>query len=218
MSDVLTNVGQFFGKTAPVIGGLTAGSGLVGNILNSITRGRAVSQLEGAEKKFANLTPEQLSGLVRRAEQPLDRGLIEGVTNTVQADLATRGLSQAPGVFAAEESQALAPFQQAETQRALQLVLTQLGLPIEYAKAILANTKGSSDVSELLMMLLLGRGGTTPGGGGGGAGRAGGVPSGPSPWDDPAFVARVLGLSSPSASPGLTTPSVSSDVLELGNP
>jgi hypothetical protein len=145
----------------------TAGTGLIGNIMNAITRGKAIGNLQSAEKKYANLTPEQLAGLVSRAEQPLGQDLIEGVTNQVQADMATRGLSQAPGIFAATESQALAPYKLQEQQNALQLVMKQLGLPIEYADAILQATQGGgSDITSALMMMML-RNANSGGGGGG---------------------------------------------------
>lgn len=134
----------------------TTGAGLVGNILNSITRGRAISSLEGINK----LTPEQLASRVSRAAQPLDRALVENIQNQVQADVASRGLAQAPGIFAAEESQALAPAEQANLDRAMQLVLSQWGIPAE----ILASTTGGSDPTLALMSLMLRNqlGGGTP--------------------------------------------------------
>lgn len=155
MPGVLSSVGGLFSEAAPAIGGITAGAGLLGNILSSITRGKEVSNLQSAEKKFASLSPEQLSGLVSRAEQPLDQSLLQNVGNIVQADMGTRGLSEAPGVFAATESQALAPYKLQEQQNALQLVMKQMGLPIEYANAILNASGGNSNIAPILMALML---------------------------------------------------------------
>lgn len=166
MPGAMSALSGFFTSAAPAIQGATAGAGLFGNIMNSITRGRAVGNLESAEKKFANLTPEQLSGLVNRAEQPLDASLVQAINNQVQGDMASRGLSESPGVFAASEAQALAPFKQREQQIALELVMKQLGLPIEYAQAILGSTGQNSDVSNSIMQLLLRQ--NNPGGSGGG--------------------------------------------------
>src|ERR1700741_2348097 len=77
-------------------------------------------------------------GEVRAATQPLSLGLVQDVTSQVSGTLAERGLSQAPGIQATELATALAPYQQQNQQTALQLVLTRLGLPLEYAKTILA--------------------------------------------------------------------------------
>jgi hypothetical protein len=154
MPDALGSIGNIFKSAAPAITGITAGTGLVGNILNSITRGQQVSNLQSAEKKFSSLTPEQFSSLVTRSEQPLGQDLIQSVNNSVQADMATRGLSQAPGVFAAEEAQTLAPFKMAQQQQALQQVLAQLGLPIEYAQSIINSLGPNANVSPLLQLLM----------------------------------------------------------------
>jgi len=136
------------GKIANIATIGTTGAGLFGNIMNAITRGRAIGKLEGYEK----LTPEQLAAKVRGAAQPLDRALVENITNQVQADVAGRGLAQAPGIFAAEESQALAPAEQASLDRALQLVMRQLNLPSD---VLAATSGGGSDPTTALMMLML---------------------------------------------------------------
>jgi hypothetical protein len=161
MGDAIKTIGGFFGKAAPAIAGGSAAAGLFGNIMNMIQRGNETSKLQAAEKKFANLTPEQLSGLVTRAEQPIGQDLLQNVGNLVQADLGTRGLSESPGVFAAEETQTLAPYKIQQQQIALQLVMKQLGLPIEYADAILKNMGGNVDVSPLLKLLMQKGGSTT---------------------------------------------------------
>ncbi len=156
---------EIAGALPKILGIGSAGAGFIGNIMNAITRGRQVGKLEDAEKKFANLTPEQLSGLVSRAEQPLSQDLLQSVGNTVQADVAGRGLAESPGVFAATETQALAPYKIEQQKMALELVLKQLGLPIEYANAIINATGGGTDMSKLLAMLMNAQKG---GGGGGG--------------------------------------------------
>jgi hypothetical protein len=179
MSGVLGSLGGIFKTAAPALGGVTAGAGLIGNIINSITRGKQISNLESAENKFANLTPEKLAGLVSRAEQPLDASLVQNITNLTQADMASRGLSQAPGIFAAEESQTLAPYKLQEQQNALQLIMKQMGLPIEYADAILRSVGPNADISRILAMLM-NQNNPAPGGGGGGGNQVpntSGIPS-----------------------------------------
>jgi hypothetical protein len=161
MSDLIANIGGFFKSAAPALTGITAGTGLVGNILNSIQRGNEVGKLQSAEKKFESLTPEQLSSLVTRAEQPLGQDILQNVGNLVQADMGTRGLSQAPGIFAATETQAIAPYKLEQQRMALELVMKQLGLPIEYAQAILSGMGGPSNISPLLQLLMKGKGDST---------------------------------------------------------
>ncbi len=147
-------MGELAGSIGKIFGIGTAGAGIIGNIMNSITRGREVGKLQDAEKKFANLTPEQLSGLVSRAEKPLDQDLLQSVGNLVQADVAGRGLAESPGVFAATETQSLAPYKIEQQKIALQLVMKQLGLPIEYAESIINATGPNADISRILAMLM----------------------------------------------------------------
>jgi len=161
MSDLISNIGGFFKSAAPALTGGTAAAGLIGNIMNSVQRGNEVGNLRAAEKKFESLTPEQLSGLVTRAEQPLSQDLLQNVGNLVQADMGTRGLSEAPGIFASTETQALAPYKMEQQRIALELVMKQLGLPIEYAQAILSGMGGPSNISPLLQLLMKGKGDST---------------------------------------------------------
>jgi hypothetical protein len=194
MSDIIGKVGGFFEKAAPAIGGVTAGAGLLGNIMNSIQRGNEVGKLQSAEKKFTSLTPEQLSGMVTKAEQPLGTDLLQNVGNLVQADLGTRGLSGAPGIFAAEESQALAPYKLQEQQMALQLIMKQLGLPIEYATAILQGMGGQSNVSPLLQLLMQGKPTTN---------QVPGIPEGTNPGDTTAAIIQQILAGQVPNTPGL---------------
>jgi hypothetical protein len=134
----------------PLIGIGTAGAGVVGNILSSIQQGNVASQAE----KNAKLTPAQLGGMVSSATQPLDRSLIETVQNAVQGDVASRGLAESPGIFAATESQALAPFEQANQNTALQLILQKLGLPANTLMALRSGGGGMANLSPLLQMIM----------------------------------------------------------------
>jgi len=79
------------------------------------------------------MTPQQLTQMVLSAQQPLSAGLTQAVGNTVQGDLASRGLAESPGIFATTESQALAPFYQQNQQAAQNQVLQQLQLPLQGA-------------------------------------------------------------------------------------
>jgi hypothetical protein len=177
---------------AQILGLGTAGAGLFGNVMNSITRGKEVGNLQSAEKKFTSLTPEQLSGMVTKAEQPLGQDLLQNVGNLVQADVAGRGLAESPGVFAATETQAVAPYQLQQQQMALQLIMKQLGLPIEYATAILSSMGGNANVSPLLQMLMQQNG------------TSGGVPPSVPGGDNTAAILQQIIASQGPANPGLT--------------
>ncbi len=174
MSDALGQLGGLFGggDALPTwgkiaLGGL-GGAGEIGNILNAVQRHQQVGRLEAAEKKFTDLTPEQFSGMVSKAQKPLEAGLVQSVGNTVQAEMATRGLAQAPGIFAATESQALAPYALEEQKLALTQVLQQLGLPIQYAQAILGSQGKDTNLLPILLAMMRG--------GGGGGSVTGGIP------------------------------------------
>jgi hypothetical protein len=73
--------------------------------------------------------PQQLAAMAAKITQPLNAGLVQATNNQVQGNLASRGLAQSPGIFAASEAQALAPFEQQNQQTALSAVLQSLGLP-----------------------------------------------------------------------------------------
>ena len=147
---------------APILSLITGGAGLVGNIMNSVQQGDLASQAE----HNAHLTPNQLATKVSQATQPLDRSLINAVNNQVQGDMASRGLAEAPGIFAATEGQAIAPFIQANQDRALQLILKQLGLPAETLALLRSGGGGNANLSPLLQMIMKqfpGGAGTSPG-------------------------------------------------------
>lgn len=157
MSEVLGSLGSFFsgptGKGIATLGELGAtGAGLFGNI--SADRQRAAAAKQAQDNM--NLTPQQLAAMVSGAQQPLNKGLTQAVTNNVNANLAEQGLSQAPGIIATTESQALAPFIQSNQNQALELVLAKLGLPAEFARTIPPN----ANLAPLLSLLF--KGGGTP--------------------------------------------------------
>jgi hypothetical protein len=164
MSQLLGNIGTFFGSPAGKglgeIAGLGAtGAGLVGNLLADQQRSAAAKQAQAN----ANLSPQQLAAMVSGAQQPLNRGLVQAITGNVDANLAEQGLSQAPGIQATTLAQALSIPEQQNQQTALALVLKKLGLPAEFAATIPPN----ANLSPLLAMLFKSFGGSgggmTPG-------------------------------------------------------
>jgi hypothetical protein len=136
-----------------ILTGSMFGAGEIGNILEEQKRLSYQNFILDLVKH-----PEKLAAMAAKLQKPLDNALVQGVTNTVQGDLAQRGLSQAPGIFAATESQALAPYQQQNANTALQAVMASLGLPAGTFGAP-ANTSGA--LQSFLKTL-------SPGSGGGG--------------------------------------------------
>src|SRR5271157_5694751 len=90
-----------------IISGGAFGAGEIGNILEEQKRMQYQNYIMDLMKN-----PQKLAALVAKLQKPMDNALVQGVTNQVQGNMAERGLSQAPGIFAASQSQALAPYEQ----------------------------------------------------------------------------------------------------------
>lgn len=152
--DAIAKIGSAFGSgstfskvAAPVA---TLGSGIMGILGNQqagamsnasvkqqqdVTAAQleAFRQQQALQQKYANMTPQQFAEGIGAFQRPLSAGLTSGVSNVVQANMAERGLAQAPGIFSQVMAQALAPFQQQTQQQALEAYFKSLGLPIEAA-------------------------------------------------------------------------------------
>ena len=140
--------------TGPIMSGASLGLGEIGNLLAGSAASNQQKQLQNQENAISSLTPAALSAKVNSAAQPISNAMIQQIGNTVQGDVASRGLAQAPGIFAAEESQALAPIAQQNYQTALQQVLAQLGLPLEYAQTIARFLPQQKNMTPGMMLFL----------------------------------------------------------------
>lgn len=174
-----------------IISGGTFGAGTLENILQGI-------QQNSYRNKIMSLlnNPAALAAMASKLQKPLDAGLTQSVTNQVQGDMAERGLSQAPGIFAASESQALAPFVQQNQQTAMNTVLQLLGMP---AGTFKSPSNNSGALQMFLKSLNRGGGGGDVWGGGSVGGISdpslggiqympGGGPDVPPPTFDPSWV------------------------------
>ena len=149
LSGVLSNP-----ATGPVLSGATLGLGEVGNLLAGHAASQQEKALQNQENAITNLTPAELTAKVTSAENPINNALVQAINNSVQGDVASRGLAQAPGIFASEESQALAPYAQQNYNTALNQVMQQLGLPIEYANAIKSFLPGQQNMTPAMQLFL----------------------------------------------------------------
>jgi hypothetical protein len=127
----------------PAVSGGTLALGEVGNLL-------AGRQQQNAYNAVTKMTPDQIARDAARTAAPLDRALTQSVTNQVSGDLASRGLSQAPGILASTESQALAPFVQQNYLAALQSVMEKLGLNLNAAQLL---PKGQNLTPAMMLFL-----------------------------------------------------------------
>jgi len=143
-------------KSAPAkttLGGL-AGFGTVYNILADLQRQKLQRRAAALAERYATMTPQQIAAEVRALARPLSAGLTADVGNLVQARMAERGLAQAPGIFAEEEMQALAPFMEQEYNRATQLFLQKMGIPAQYLQTAAGLTAQPQDLSALWQLLF----------------------------------------------------------------
>jgi len=139
-----------------ILTGSLFGAGELGNIISS-------NKQNSYQNFLLNLlkNPGQLAAMINKVTQPLSGALVQNVNNQVQANMASRGLSQAPGIFAGTEAQALAPYVQQEQSLAQQAVLSSLGLPGQVSGL----NNPQSNLGPALAMFLKSFGGNTPFGG-----------------------------------------------------
>jgi hypothetical protein len=145
MPDIMSTLGSVFKSPAfgPAVSGGTLALGEVGNLL-------AGRQQQNAYNNITKLTPQQIGAEASATAAPLDKALTESVTNQVSGDLASRGLSQAPGILASTESQALAPYAYQNYQAALQAILQKLGLNLNAAQLL---PKGQNLTPAMMLFL-----------------------------------------------------------------
>lgn len=151
-------------KLLPLLLGGSAVAGTVGNIGANRARNQVLSKEMGQMDALSKLTPDQIVKGIAAIQQPLSKSLVSGVGNTVQGQLAERGLSQAPGIYASSLSQALAPYQLQEQQLAQQAFFQKLGLPISARPSPFGpfpQQTNSSQAIQALMQRFM-----TPGAGG----------------------------------------------------
>jgi hypothetical protein len=164
--DALQSLGTFFaspgGKGLESLATLGAtGAGLAGNISASHQQQQEANYLKQQQALLAD--PTKLAQEVAGATQPLNKALVSDVSNNVSGTLAEQGLAQAPGIQASTLATSLAPFEQQNQQTALQIVMQRLGLPIQYATALLQNQPKGTNLAPLLALLSKGGMPTTPG-------------------------------------------------------
>lgn len=162
-SSLTGNGGSDFLKLLGIGSGV---AGTVGNIQANAARNKVLSSEMDQMKTLQNLTPAQIASGTQQLEQPLSNNLVNSVGNTVQGELASRGLSQAPGIYASSLAQGLAPYQLQEQQMAQQAFFQKLGLPITARPSPFGpfpNTTNQNQLYQALATKFMGGGGNSGG-------------------------------------------------------
>lgn len=161
--------GSFISKFLPWMQVAQGAMGTVGNMGANRSRNSILQAQMEQMRTLANLTPEQVAKGIAALQQPLSSNLTHNVGNTVQAQMAERGLSQAPGVYASTLAQGLAPYQVEMQRQAQDAYFRKLGLPIQARPnaELLPKTTDTSNIWRSLMNRFMGKGvGGSKGGGG----------------------------------------------------
>lgn len=147
----LGGIANAIAPAVPLVNVGLAGAGEVGNLIE----GHKQNDYQNYVLNLAK-NPAFLSQMIVKATQPLSASLIQGLNNSVQGDLASRGLAQAPGIFAQAEGQAIAPYLLAQQDQARQQVLAALGI----GQNSLPPPQGQQNMTFALMQALqaLGKG------------------------------------------------------------
>ena len=151
MPDALAGLPQMLQSILPILGVGETIAGVTGNIMNE----RTASQQQGvlkADEKVLN-SPTLFNQQVAANTAPLNTGLVQDVTNTVDANAGATGTAQAPGIVSTELAQAIAPYIQQNQNTAIQTVLSRLTGSQSDAGSILSSLH-NTNLSPLLAMLL----------------------------------------------------------------
>lgn len=140
--------------------------GTVGNIQANAARNKVLSSEMDQMNALNKLTPAQIASGTQALEVPLSDNLVKSVGNTVQGELASRGLSQAPGIYASSLAQGLAPYQLQEQQMAQQAFFQKLGLPISARPSPFGPFPSTTNQNQLYQALASKFMGTGSGSGG----------------------------------------------------
>ena len=205
--DVISPLGKIFGAgggggggssgggspLGAILSGVNVGMGEIGNLLAGRQQQQLYNQINAPLKAFQALTPAQLTAKIQSAEAPESQAEFQNIGNQVQADMASRGLAQAPGLFASAEVQALAPWEQQRYQTALQQVMQQYQIPLQYQYMLSQLLPKGQPMTPAIQLLLQQLGKLNAGGGTsitGGSTMPGGITTGPNPpdsWTPPTF-------------------------------
>jgi hypothetical protein len=122
------------------------GAGFVGNWLQQRRYNNIYDAYTRMLSNYQN--PQWLSAQVANLEKPISTALKQNVGNGVQAMMAERGLSQAPGMFESALAQALAPYDLQNRQMALNAAMAPMQLNPMYALA--SGRPQGTDLSGLM--------------------------------------------------------------------
>jgi hypothetical protein len=158
--------GNWLTKLIPLFLAGSGVAGTIGNIQANRSRNAVLDQQMQYTKYLQGLTPTQITQMISQYQKPLSSNLINNVSNTVQGQMASRGLAQAPGIFAQAIGQGLAPYELQEQQLAQDALFKKLGLPISSRPSPFGpfpQTTNTSSIWQQLMQHFMGGRGSGPG-------------------------------------------------------
>jgi hypothetical protein len=160
MSDLATSIGSFFQQYAKPLSALATAGGAGANVYTGIQNANNTGNYNSTQQYIQNLVknPQAMQKAAASYTQPLTAGLTDSVTNTVQAQLAERGLGGSPSALTASLTQALAPYIQTNQQTGLNTLLQSLGV----AGAAKPATLPSVNLSQLMALMKGGSGSSNP--------------------------------------------------------
>lgn len=173
MSSIISSIGSALGSVFKTIGGGNLGQGLTRGAGIGLAVPSLISQMQqagqennylktmldinqqtaAAQQNLFNTTPQQAASQITSLTAPLNEQLVSSVSNPVQAYLAERGLSQAPGIQAQTLAQALAPYELQNQQTATQAWegLRQIPFYASYPGVQFPQPAGFQGLASLLM-------------------------------------------------------------------
>lgn len=166
MSETLKTIGNFIGS--PAGKGVLATAGLGSNIYSDIQQAQENSTYKNAQSYLANLmqNPTAFNTAAQQYIQPLNQGLVTGITNQTNAQLAERGLGGSSAITQQTLAQALAPYIQQNQQAGQNTLLSLLG------QTGALRPSGANPMTNITQLLASLRGGTTGAPAAGGTGLA----------------------------------------------
>lgn len=210
MSQVFSNI--IGGISKNPIGAITGGAGAISNFINSRKQNSYLNNQLAYQKLLMQMAnnPQLLRDRVAGFQKPLDQGLVSGVGNAVQANLAQRGLGASPSIANDVFAQALAPYQQYNQDLAVQEAFQSLGLPTN--SGAVPQFQQPQDLAMIIKNLLDFKGGapspvSLPTGGPNVISPQSNDPSVGPPTDDQGAIGNL---------PGMLPPDLSGLILQLG--
>lgn len=174
--DILSNIFKQYGVDFPTqLGNATHTTSDYANAYSGVSQ--IPSWYWSMAQRLGSLGPEDVTSGIDSLTRGLDQNLVDNISNIVQGQVGSRGLSDSPATFSRLMAQELAPYTLQEQQMGMQnywdMIKAFEGVPIPNLTQPLGNPQlppgvqpmPLTDLSSLFQMLLGGRSGSGAAGG-----------------------------------------------------